>query len=111
MPHAPKHATQHCAVRNTMRAIVNGCKRRAGPRRCEAALGCTVERLVQRLGFHKGDKRQLDHIVPLSRGGTHHFTNYRLLSPRTHMHRGSHDATPEERAAVALLELRYTGTT
>ena len=107
MPHSSGHRTQHCTLRQTMVAVARGARRRGNrPRRCEAALGCTVERLVRRLGFRAGDKRHIDHIVPLSRGGTHHFTNLRLLSPRANERRGA-NATPEEAAAVALLQLRY----
>ena len=104
MPHSVEHRNQHCSVRQTMMAVAGGVRRRNRPRKCEALLGCTVEALVQRLGFVAGDKRHLDHIVPLSQGGDHHFTNLRLLPPGTHMRRRA-QATPEEVAAVSLLRL------
>ena len=106
MPHRVQHRTQHCAVRQLCVAVAAGQKRRGGRRKCELTLGCSIEHLVRRLGFVKGDQRQLDHIVPLSHGGKEHFTNYRLLPAKVHFARKS-QATDEEIAAVALLELRY----
>lgn len=107
MPHERRHRNQHCAVRQTLLAVAGGQKRRNKlTRKCERKLGCTVEQLVTYLGFQANDKRHLDHIIPLSQGGSEHFTNLRLLSEHTHMQRKS-APTSEEIAAVALLELRY----
>ena len=107
MPHQRRHRTQHCAVRQTLVAVAAGQKSRGRPRKCEAKLGCTVERLVQYLGFQRGDPRHLDHIIPLSCGGDEHFTNMRMLDARQHMERSA-KPTDEEKAAVALLRLRYS---
>ena len=106
MPHAKRHRTQHCAVRTLSLAVAAGQRSRGHRRKCEARLGCTIEYLVQRLGIQAHDKRHLDHIVPLSDGGSEHFTNYRMLPALLHMARQS-KATDEEQAAVALLEMRY----
>ena len=56
-------------------------------------------------GWH-GESRHVDHVVPLADGGTDHFTNLRMLSPRRNMARGR-AASAEDHAAVALLMLRY----
>lgn len=106
MPHRIQHRTQHCAVRQVCVEVAAGRKRRGGKRKCERILGCSIEYLVRRLGFVKGDQRHLDHVVPLSHGGKEHFTNYRLLPAKAHLARKS-EPTDEEVAAVALLELRY----
>ena len=108
MPH--RHSADrnhHCMVRQTMAEVANGRRRRGNrPRKCEHLLGCTVEHLVRRLRCTPGDRRHLDHIIPLSQGGDHHFTNLRLLDPHEHMLRTA-QASAEEAAAVALLRLRY----
>lgn len=80
----------------------------AGGRRrsCETRLGCRIEYLRDRLGYRHRESRHVDHVVPLADGGTDHFTNLRMLSPRRNMTRGR-AATAEEHAAVALLTLRY----
>ena len=108
MPHKRRHRNQHCAVRQTLLAVANGQMRRnpCRPRKCERLLGCTVEHLVTYLGCVPNDKRHLDHIIPLSHGGSEHFTNLRLLDQGQHMTRKS-GPTAQETAAVALLQLRY----
>ena len=106
MPHAEKHRTHHCMVRQTLVAISKGRKSRGRPRRCEALIGCTVEQLYDYLGFQQGEQRCIDHIIPLSQGGDNHYTNLRMLPEDEHQRRPA-TATPEEVAAVALLRLRH----
>ena len=106
MPHHVRHRSQHCVVRQTLTAVANGQKSRGRPRKCEAKLGCTIEQLVEYLGFQPNETRHLDHIVPLSQGGSEHFTNLRLLDGTDHMHRKS-KPTSEEVAAVAMLQIKH----
>ena len=101
-----QHRSQHCLVRQTLMAVANGQKSRGRPRKCEAKLGCTIEQLINYLGFQSHETRHLDHIVPLSQGGSEHYTNLRLLAGPTHMRRKS-QPTSEEKAAVALLQLKH----
>ena len=114
MPHRDDpHRQHHQYVRQLLTAAAErkatgradvppGGRRRS----CETLLGCRIEYLRDRLGYRHREIRHVDHIVPLADGGTDHFTNLRMLSPRSNMTRGR-AATVEEHAAVALLMLRY----
>ena len=43
----------------------------------------------KKLGLKKGDKRECDHIVPLSRGGTNARSNLRITTQRKNRQKGS----------------------
>jgi 5-methylcytosine-specific restriction endonuclease McrA len=64
--HSSKEAKKHRAMRNTAR------------RRMEAA------GLVK-----KGDGKHVDHIKPLSKGGTNGTKNLRVVSAKTNLQKGS----------------------
>ena len=43
----------------------------------------------KKLGLKKGDKREVDHIKPLSKGGTNHKNNLRIVSRKTNRKKGA----------------------
>ena len=68
---------QHCM------AIAAGGGTMGYARKFDHMIGCTCEEMVSWLGFNDKDPRHIDHIIPLSAGGSWHFTNLRMLAKHT----------------------------
>ena len=108
MPHANyDDRTMASWLHDSCKRYANGGQRRRMVLKYEHRIGCRIEHLVARLKFRPDETRHIDHIIPLAAGGSWHFTNLRMLAPVHNHARPRYTATPEDIAAVALLELHY----
>ena len=108
MPHANSDdRTMASWLHDSCKRYANGGQRRCTVLKYEHRIGCRIERLIARLRFRPDETRHIDHIIPLAAGGSWHFTNLRMVAAADNHARPRFTATPEEIAAVALLELHY----